>query len=152
MPRPKWDRQTAIEMGNKGRLARADRKKLCAIVEQSLPALAHELSFPDRVKARLRVQIEFLLSRIDEEASKPRADGARVDRLASALERILEAERVADGRPLPGSRRPPREDPPSAAKPAPRPAFTHAGPAPRAAAQPPGPSQPAPSLLERPDF
>ena len=148
MPRPTWDRQTAIDMGNKGRLARAARKALCASIEQQLPALAQDLTYSERLKARLRAQIELLLSRIDEEATKPKADGSRVDRLASALERLIEAERKADNRPLPGTLKPRSPDAPSArdSRPASVPQAPQVPSVPKANQVPQAPSvTPAPS-------
>lgn len=137
----------AAEMARKSHAARKAAIDALRIAANPIPLPDPDLYLSRRLY-RVREQIERLSDMLDQEE-----DPAKLDRLASALERLAEMERVLDNRPGPGNRRPPREDPPSsAAKPAPRPAFTHAGPAPRAAAQPPGPSQPAPSLLERPDF
>ena len=154
MPAQHWTRDQAREMAKRGNAAKAALRAAAREAAANLPALAQDLSFPDRTKARLRAQVELLLTRIDEEAVKTNADGARLDRLASAVERVLELERILDGRPGPGNRRPPREDLPSTkATPQPRPAFTHAGPA---ASSPPAPSSSPPpeppSLTERPDF
>lgn len=164
MPAQHWTPEQAREMAKRGNAAKAALRAAARERAANLPALAQDLSFPDRTKARLRAQVELLLTRIDEEAVKTNADGARLDRLASAVERVLELERILDGRPGPGNRRPPREDAPSSkVQPAPRPAFTHAGPAsaaamagrpatPAAASPTSPPTSEGPGLTERPDF
>lgn len=139
--------------------ARKQRAKLKA-AQTSLaladdPPLEPAAPYPERLKTRVRLQVELVCCQLDKEACKPCCDGAKLDRLASALERLAELERVLDGRPGPGNRRPPREDPP-AARPAaaPRPPAI---PTPASATQPaaqPGTSEPAPPRLlsEPPEF
>ena len=93
-------------------------------IEQERP------DFPTEVQAALRARIRDFLEHLERLANLQRPDFAQVDRLASALERLTELERVLDGRPLPGTRRPPRDEgaapsparprglPPPAARPA----------------------------------
>jgi hypothetical protein len=83
-------------------------------------------SFLLTVQDRVRAHVHSILAILDRElaTSGPKGghrpiDGTQVDRLASALERLLDLERVLDGRPLPGSRRPRDPEPPR--RPPPRP-------------------------------
>jgi len=121
-----------------------------------LAALNEASTFTAQLKARTRAQTLETLSRLEEENAKgEQVDGAKLDRLASALERLAELERILDGRPGPGNRRPPREDAPSV-RPAPRslpvPRLpTPPAPAADEAIEPPAPS-PRPWLSEPPDF
>lgn len=53
---------------------------------------------------------------IERELSSDKPDAQRVDRLAAAWAKLAEQERILDGRPLPGSRRPERQSTPKRAK------------------------------------
>ena len=64
-------------------------------------ALACDVTFAEKVKARARMQIMSVLDRLEQE-DEPTA----IDRLASGFSRLCEVERQLDGRPLPGSLRP----------------------------------------------
>lgn len=154
-----WSPAQAAEMWERSRQARQKRAELKA-AQAALPSLCEPpleppASYPDRLKARVRLQVELVCSQLDKEATKAHCDGAKLDRLASALERLAELERVLDGRPGPGNRRPPREDPPTV-RPleTPRPAAL---PSPAPPPSPGGPSQTQtpttpPRLSEPPDF
>jgi hypothetical protein len=63
-------------------------------------------------RARVRVQLDNLDASILRETRKQQPDGQRLTWLAAAQERLAEQERVLDGRPLPGSRRPKKDDGP----------------------------------------
>ena len=63
--------------------------------------------------ARVRTQLDLLDQAIEKEASKAQPDGQRLNWLAQAQDRLSEQERRLSGRPLPGSRKPPAEKPPS---------------------------------------
>jgi hypothetical protein len=144
-------------MAVRGNLARAAIRAKLREEAANLPLLAHDISFPERVKARLRAQIELLLTRVDEEAAKPHCDSQKIDRLASALDRMIDAERIADGRPGPGTLKPtPERKPASDSRGAaiPRPPDVPAQPnqaKPIAPLPAGGPAQ-QPGLTERPDF
>jgi len=58
----------------------------------------------------VRARVRDLLSHLETLLSRKAPDFSQVDRLASALERLADLERVLAGRPLPGSRRPGRDD------------------------------------------
>ena len=92
-------------------------RKLRAVarpLEQAQPAGPEPaLDFTAELQAAVRARVRDILAGLQRETTKQRLDGAQLDRLASALERLADLERVLDGRPLPGSRRPPREDAPS---------------------------------------
>ena len=161
-----WTREQARDWSRKANEAKRLRAANSrAMLEQG----AKQAESPDytfRLKGRVRAQIDLVLTRIDEELSKSRGlDAQHLDRLASAFERLYEAERVLDGRPGPGTRRPPREDP-QEAKPV-RSEAQHLGaatqvvPEPRAVpkaepqvpyGQPQVPPTPSPKLTEPPEF
>jgi hypothetical protein len=69
--------------------------------------LIPEDGYVKRRQGRVRAQIENVSDMLDKER-----DPQRLDRLAAALERLVDMERVLDGRPLPGNMKPqdrPRE-------------------------------------------
>jgi hypothetical protein len=57
---------------------------------------------------RVRAQLDLVNAALTAQLSKPKTklDAQAVDRLAAAQMRLAEQERILDGRPLPGSRRP----------------------------------------------
>ena len=88
----------SVEVQAQNRLRENQRKaeaaRLAAEVAQAAPAiLAPELL------ARVRDTIDRLLSEVDKEALSPHCK--RLDRLTSAVCRLLEQERILAGRPLP---------------------------------------------------
>lgn len=139
-------------LGRKGAQARWRPVEPPAIPEPMPAPMPEDPSFPSELKARVRAQTLETLSRLEEENARGKnVDGAKLDRLASALERLAELERVLDGRPGPGNRRPPREDPPAprpTAAPRPPAIPTPASPTTPRALEPPEP--PAPRLLSEP--
>ena len=62
--------------------------------------------YVSRRLARVRVQFGLVDKAFETEATKVTPDGQRLNWLAQAQERLAEQERILDGRPLPGSRRP----------------------------------------------
>jgi hypothetical protein len=109
-------------MWQKSADARKERK---ALVSLSLAPPPKPQPAPDYQASRLsrtRAQIELLNTLLEREATKTRPDAGQLDRLASALERLSELERILDGRPMPGTMRPGSAPPPRAAGPPPRPA------------------------------
>src|SRR5262245_61688509 len=110
MPSNHWSPEQARKFGRLGAQARwsRPRRKPAAPAIQPEPIAAD--AFRTSVLARVRARIESLLDLLEEQTNKSKPDGAQVDRLASALERLAELERVLDGRPLPGSRRPGRDN------------------------------------------
>lgn len=78
-------------------------------------------TFTTELLAGVRAQARSVLVVLEQELTRARGiDGGQVDRLASALERLADLERVLDNRPLPGSRRPGRDEarrPPPPARP-----------------------------------
>lgn len=163
---PLWSPEQAREMAKKGANIRWARERARKIVLHSsaIPgsngsAGQQETGFLPLLHSRVRTQIYGVLDLIDAEAAKRSCDGQRLDRLAAALERLAEIERVLDGRPLPGSRRPERDD---SSRPhmQTKPAFTHLGPArpavprPVTLVTPEAPTraeEPKRTLTERPD-
>lgn len=77
-----------------------------------LPSVPFTLELADGVRAHARSILSILAEELQTRRNGKRRsiDGAQVDRLASALERLAELERKLDNRPLPGSRRPGRDD------------------------------------------
>jgi len=90
---------------------------LAAKVTALAPLPAEQLS--GYVEKRL-VRVRRQLDRIDEMLMEE-SDPQKLDRLAAASMRLAEQERILAGRPLPGSRRPPKE-------PVRRPAYHEMGP------------------------
>jgi len=80
-------------------------RKLAAIPTPQ--ALAHNTSLDDFNALRI-VRVREQLVKLDAMLAKE-TDPQKLDRLASAQARLSEQERILDGRPLPGSRRP-KED------------------------------------------
>lgn len=109
-------------MARRGNLARWSRPQKPRVIAQApKPSVKQSPLSPQAEHPfirRVRAQVDGLLNHIDAELDKRKADGQRLNWLASALERLAELERILDGRPLPGSRRPP---PLETTKPAPRP-------------------------------
>jgi hypothetical protein len=100
---PLFSRQNAAEMGRRGqaarKLAQAQRAaKVAAIPLQAGPAT-------DVYVASRLVRVREMLNRLDSMMTKE-SDPQRLDRLASAQSKLSEQERILDGRPLPGQRRP----------------------------------------------
>jgi len=117
---PAWSPDEARAMAVRGNLAKAARRQKARDEAANLPALASSLTFSQECLALTRARIKETFTRLGEESGSPKCDGQRLNWLASALERLAELERILDGRPLPGSRRPAPEPSPSA-RPAPRP-------------------------------
>lgn len=143
MPRTRtagtWTAEQAHEMALRSVAARKLRKSRRPLPGAQPPPLEPLIDFPAELQASVRARVRDILAGLADETAKARIDGAQVDRLCSALERLADLERILDGRPLPGSRRPPREDPPSAR----RPASERRGPAvPMAPPAQPQPSDP----------
>jgi hypothetical protein len=95
--------------------------------------------YVSRRLARVRAQLDLVDKAFEIEATKALPDGQRLNWLAQAQERLSEQERVLDGRPLPGSRRPQKDD----GRPA-QPGAWLSEPEPMPAAQKDGPPAPLP--------
>lgn len=65
--------------------------------------------YVSRRLARVRAHLGLVDKAFETEATKVTPDGQRLNWLAQAQERLAEQERILDGRPLPGSRRPSAE-------------------------------------------
>jgi hypothetical protein len=92
----------AREMAARSARVRRERKNaehILAAFTQPEQVLAGD--FPRQRLARVRVQLD----RLDEMMMKEK-DPQRLDRIASAQAKLAEQERILDGRPLPGSRKP----------------------------------------------
>ena len=130
MPIP-WNSETAKAASAKGLAARANRRAELKAAETTLksllPSLAKTIGVKpepvnnpqndqidtyqaDRVK-RVREQVEVVSKRLDDALEADELDAGAIDRLANALTRMQEIERVMSGRPLPGSKRPAAEKP-----------------------------------------
>ena len=101
---PLFTAANAREMGAKSHEARRQRSFMPAIYQTAQPQSANNY-----VTARL-VRVREQLNRIDSMMSKE-TDPQKLDRLALAQARVAEQERILDGRPLPGSRKPSPERP-----------------------------------------
>jgi hypothetical protein len=91
-----------------------ERKAAQALTNASLslaPDASADLDFQSRTLLRVRAQISMVQDQIDAELAKRNVSGQQVDRLAASFEKLTEIERVMDGRPLPGSRRPGAAEP-----------------------------------------
>ena len=87
--------------GNAIRWARYRERKLAeerAASNEGIALRVADPTFGDRIKARVRTQIEAVLDSIEKEG-----DPQRLDKLASAFERLAEIERKLDMRPVPAS-------------------------------------------------
>lgn len=95
----------AAEMSAKGHAAKA---KLLEDLRQAANPVppATDNSYIQRSLLRVREQIEQVNKRMDEALTADVLDAGAIDRLANALTRLREMERVMDGRALPGSKRP----------------------------------------------
>jgi hypothetical protein len=95
-----FNSQNAAEMAARSHEARRQRVLMPAIYLNPQPQHAG-----DYVASRL-VRVREQLNRLDSIMAKE-TDPQRLDRLASAQSKLSEQERILDGRPLPGQRRPP---------------------------------------------
>ena len=146
--RSTWSPEQAREMAARARLKRAhNRADRLALKDPVVAAAAGSASFNDDLLQSTRARIRKLGGSIDVELLRSKVDGATIDRLASALERLAELERRLDGRPLPGTRRPSDKPAPPARPPAATPIS-----APRPAQVHPAPEPAPPSLTEPPDW
>ena len=101
-----FTRETAASMSAKGNAARWSRWRAEREKTANPPKLEPIISdgnptFAQRKLARIRDQIDRV-ERLLDDADEPQA----VDRFANALTRLYDLERILDGRPLPGSRKP----------------------------------------------
>lgn len=117
MPKVLWSPAQARQFAHAGAHARWHSPRRPPASSAILALNAEPAAFPDTLLARVRAQVSGLCTLIDEETVKRKPDAQRLDRLAAALERLAELERRLDGRPLPGSRRPARDDAPIRARP-----------------------------------
>ena len=108
MPLVSFTPVTARLAGLKSAEVRRQRKinaRLAVLQPPGTPhvphAPQHTEDYQPRVVTRVRKQITHLNNLFDSET-----DPQKLDRLASALARLYEIERLASGRPLPGSMRP----------------------------------------------
>lgn len=102
--------------------------------------------FGSLLLANTRAHCHNLNQVLATELCRRRPDATKLDRLASALERLAELERRLAGRPMPGSLRP---SAPATPPPAPRPPAIPSGPS-RPATEPPANEQPARLTLTPP--
>ena len=109
----------------------------------SAERVAPEEDYSGLLLIRTRAHVSNLNYVLSHELTRPSPDPTKIDRLASAWERLAEVERRLAGRPLPGSRRPPREEPIRQLTTRPR----GLPPPPARPAQEPPPS-PAPSTID----
>src|ERR1700692_774653 len=99
---PLITKETAREMGARGNQIRwaaeieAAKQALTPVIAETLPD-GYLKDQRDAVRARMK-RYETLMD--------AETDPSALDRLTSAWSRLAEQERILDGRPLPGSRRP----------------------------------------------
>jgi hypothetical protein len=127
-----WSREAAAIAGARGREAQALRRKNQPRIAASLEPLPRQPNFGEVLLAHTRARVTELFNHLALLTASTKVDFSQVDRLASAIERLAELERRLDGRPLPGSRRPPAADA------SPRPLLSDAEPVPL----PPAPQTP----------
>jgi hypothetical protein len=123
----RWTAEQAREMAKRGAAARWMRERarkaavvLYPVTVTSAPTGAGlpngngngkgEDVFVTWFLGALRRNIAALHSILDKELNRARIDAKNIHLLCSALGTLVELERITDGRPLPGSRRPPKED------------------------------------------
>ena len=102
------NRENAREMSARGNAAKARRLQELRDAAKPPPPNPND-PFTLRRLARVRGQLDKLDGMIEHEL-----DPQKLDRLASAQMRLAEQERILDGRPLPGSRRPAQDRAPRA--------------------------------------
>jgi hypothetical protein len=139
-----WTREQAALMTLRSAQARKERaaaKLLEPPKPQPVPELEPARDYEARRLHRTRAQLEILASLIDREMARRHPDPAKLDKFASALERLEEVERKMAGRPLPGSLKP-GSAPSSATRPV-MPIIS----APTPIAPQPGSPAPAPSAI-----
>jgi hypothetical protein len=106
----------AREMAAKAHAARLQRlasgTPAAATFPQTPQVGPHEAAgaYAVRRLSRVRVQLDLVDKRIEELAKEAAVDGQLLNWLCAAQERLAEQERVLDNRPLPGSRRPSKDD------------------------------------------
>ena len=89
----------------------------CQILSvQSRHAHSDSESFCRKQLLVARMRLQGVDKALRDELLKPSPEPQRVDKLAAAWQRLSEVERVLDGRPMPGSRRPERQSTPRRAK------------------------------------
>jgi hypothetical protein len=91
----------AREMAAKSHEARRQREAVRRMPPQPPQATAQLADYVGERLVRVRVQLDRL-----DKLMMTESDPQKLDRLASAQARLSEQERILDGRPLPGSRRP----------------------------------------------
>ncbi len=84
-------------------------RPLAPELPQPKPPVEPVTEYASRRLNRVRGQIERLNERIDDLLNDDEVDAGAIDRLANALSRLQDMERIMDGRPLPGSKRPASE-------------------------------------------
>src|SRR5262245_45793669 len=105
MPRVLFTRENAREMAARSNaIQRERRRESQTLAPLSPPATGDHDPYVASRLMRVREQ----LNRLDSMMSKE-TDPNKLDRLASAQSKVAEQERILDGRPLPGQRRPPPE-------------------------------------------
>lgn len=112
MPTLLFTSETSREMNRKRWDAFRQRKANPDSITRSktgIPDITPSDDYTVRIKSRVRKQWETVADTLDAELAKRSPEPQAVDRLCAALERLAEVERVLDGRPLPGSRRPAAE-------------------------------------------
>ena len=77
----------------------------------SLPQPQPKDDYQSKQLIRVREQIDMLSDKLTEAMTADETDAGAIDRLANALNRLRDQERILDGRPLPGSKRPATEKP-----------------------------------------
>ena len=97
---PAFTTESATEAANKSVLTRAERKRVAAELPQGLDF------YTLKRLARTRKQIDSLSDMLEHEK-----DPAKIDRLASAIDRLAKHEHYLAGRPGPGNRKPAPERP-----------------------------------------
>lgn len=99
--------EKAREMAALSHVARRENKMLPKL-QAAIPAIPPLKC--DEYTARRLLRVRKQLAQLDDLFANE-TDASKLDRLASAMYRLAETERILAGRPLPGSRRPPREAP-----------------------------------------
>jgi hypothetical protein len=104
---PLFTRENAREMAARGNKARWTRPPIPETDPEPV-AMPNPVADPfiARRLMRVRAQLDLIDAAIQQEASKGKPDGQRLDRLAAASFKLNDQEFALAGRPKPGQRRP----------------------------------------------
>ena len=102
---PLFTSENARELGQRGAKERWAKAKAREAEEQEAARVSRIVATPDGFTGQIITRTREHIVRLSDMIAAER-DAMKLDRLASALSRLSELERVLSGRPLPGSFKP----------------------------------------------